>query len=236
MKKIRVLLLAMMFLISCFGTALSESYAEVTFQKSQSYELADLVDIFALPLNSSEPDWVSIRYAENFKYLYKVENITQNKKQTNFRFGGVIGLTFNGNGAKKSTQYWENGILKEAVDETGFTTNATFSCPVWNGYDHLNVGINLPPSKVANLMHTPPNGTLEDIFTRYFNDRDMKVSTLETYSIKYREAKYLLMITPIEKDPIYLVLSGWSGSGGALGHIDLDLFFNLKKAKLYLVK
>lgn len=234
MKRFRVLFLAVIFICSYLGTAFSESYQNITFQKNQSYELVDVLTTFAPPEGSKELDWIGISYAENFQNLYKTNDVPKSKEQ--FVFGGYIGLIFNNNGWKSSTQYWEDGLLKEKVTETGVTSILSFYCPVWNGYNHLNIGINLPPNKISYLLTNSSSGKFENILMKYFSAHNIHIDLIEEYTNKYYETKYLYKVTIPEKSSIYLIIDSWSGSGGQLGHVNLDLYLNSKTAKNELIR
>lgn len=231
MKKIPIFIVTIMLTLLCISVAQAANYENVTIKKSRSYELADFIDLFAtLPEYNTEQDFISIADAKKFTYLVKVPDIPQNKHYYN-RFGGMVGLLFNGNYANITEKYLDDDVVKERQVSAPLVVNATFNCLSSEGYNSLTLDMHLPINKIGEIMYeSVPESTI-DLIGKYFRDNNMKAQLIDAEADKYFNPKYMFKITTYKNHTVYMILSAVNSSSGANGETSIELFFNYKSAK-----
>lgn len=222
LKSLQILVLSMFFALTVVEMGFAETYKPypeqtVEFSKENSYELAEVIERFALPKEYASIDWIGIKEADKFTNLYKLDNIPQSKdNKYSYQFGGMMGILFNQQGLN---------------EYKGYPADAFFSCPVWNGYNHLLLTMHYPYQKLGYLMSNQDNAPFIKRLTSYLQEHDIIVNEVEETRKKSYISNYLLTLSIKDKSPVYMIVSYWSGSGGIIGETKFDLYFNQKAAR-----
>lgn len=235
MKKFRLLFLTIIFIISFAESVLAEE-SRIEFQSSQSYELADIVNIFSSYKTSEEVGIIDKSKKNKFEYLYNIEKsklypIKYPNMDLNDYYGGNIGILFHGNGTQKQLQTFENGLLINSYINMGYTSDLIFTCPLYWGFNSVQIHTSISPVLLQKFLLSKENRTLD--LSSYFTSFNFTTEKLNEHG-NINFGKSIWKLTPINTNTsLFLICRLSCGASGRVGSTDFILFFTEKEAEMF---
>lgn len=234
-RKICMMIFIYIFLVPI--SVLAQSYK---FQASQSYELAYFINGLAKQQQkfngSTLIEKSCIREEFSDVYYTEPDHSPMNKYFPNDwnQFTGQGGILFYGKGTHETSQFWEDGYLRNRVLNYGLHANLFFNCGTYWGVSMVGIEMHTSPVYIAQIIAKGNTNYSINLEVRpYFQSYNYGIDLLENKgAINSGKALWKLK-SPTSNYPLYLLIITSCGVSGRVGDTSLNVFYDYKIAQNY---
>lgn len=208
------------------STALA--FEQPEFIKHQSYELAQLLQLF-IPDQGSKKPFLTWDIKERPNNVFWLGNGVSKKTDTlyPYQLDGSVGVLFNGVSAQRTIQSWENGELIKSVKEIGFSSDVSVMGQLYWNARVVRISIPISPIKIQKLVTGAPGALL---FGNYLASQGIVAEMLWNYgSSGYGETGWLVQSDG--KEPVWIICRTTHGANGLIGSTTILIFYTLEEAE-----